>query len=78
MKNASDSEDDLWLDLVRIYLDRHDLVQASAVAAVISRPENLAAMRIEKKFDGITAADPAHFDLDKAYERLAVAVRKQE
>ncbi len=65
-QDAPDSADYLWVDLVRIYLDRRDTVQASAVAAVIVRPEELAAMRIEKTFDVITAADPDHYDLDKA------------
>jgi tetratricopeptide (TPR) repeat protein len=66
---APERADGLWLELLRIYLDRHDMVRAAAVAAVIVDPYTIVSMRIEKTFDAITTADPARFDIAAAYAR---------
>lgn len=74
-KSSADTADFLWIDLVRAYLDRHDLVQARAVAAAITRPEVIVEMRIEKTFDVITTAEPARFDVGDAYSQAVARAR---
>ncbi|MGA7710992.1 MAG: hypothetical protein WCA81_03760 [Rhizomicrobium sp.] len=65
--DASDGADYLWLDLIRFDLKWGDQTQIAKLAAVITNPNVITTMRIEKQFDAITTADPARFDLANAY-----------
>lgn len=63
-----DSADGFWGDLVRYDLKNQKYDDAKAVASRISDPTTIIGMRIEKQYDALTTADPAHYDIDAAYK----------
>jgi tetratricopeptide (TPR) repeat protein len=67
--------DALWFGLARIRLKEGDAAGAKEAAAVIGDPEVLMWMRSDKRFDALVAADPAHYDVMKAYDTMLAAER---
>jgi hypothetical protein len=58
--------DDLWIDLIGALIDRGQVDNARKVAARITRPDTIIRLRIERRYDPVTSADPARFDIAKA------------
>jgi hypothetical protein len=58
-----------WLDLVLLLVEDHQLPDAIAVANRIEDVHAIIAMRIDRRFDAIVAANPSWFDVDAAAER---------
>ena len=61
----------LWLVLATDALERQDLKRAREVARRITNSSVLVSMRIDKRFDALTSADPKLFDVQAAAEREA-------
>jgi hypothetical protein len=55
-----------WADFARLLLERGDLERAIAVSERITSPRVLVALRVDKRFDPVVRAAPAHFDIDRA------------
>ena len=68
-KNIDISVDHLWMDLTLAVLDRGEADKAGAVARKVVDPENIADMRVDRRFDPVTTKDPAWFDVGAASER---------
>lgn len=60
---------DAWRDLTQILLDKGRIAEAREVAGHVSDVYVLIAMRADRRFDDVTAADPAQFDIEAANER---------
>ncbi|HEX3847106.1 MAG TPA: hypothetical protein VHV81_06960, partial [Steroidobacteraceae bacterium] len=58
-----------WRDLSLFLLERGRSTEAVDVAAHVTDVYVLIAMRADRRFDGVVAADPAHFDIDAAAEQ---------
>jgi len=67
--------DGLWFGLARLRLARGDAAGATEAAAAIGDPEVLTWMRSDKRFDALVKADPAHYDVMKAYDALLAVER---
>jgi tetratricopeptide (TPR) repeat protein len=61
----------LWLLAATEALERKDLKRAREVSRRITDSSTLVAMRIDKRFDELTAAEPKLFDVQAAAERAA-------
>ena len=61
----------LWLALATEAIERKDLKRAREVARRIVDSSTLVAMRIDKRFDALTSAEPKLFDVQAASEREA-------
>ena len=57
--------DTLWHDLALLWLETGNAQKAAAVAARIGSVRTKLSMRIDKRFDNITRADPAAYDIDR-------------
>ena len=55
-----------WRSLTLLLLERNRLSEAVEVASRINGAEVLLSMRVDRRFDTVTAAIPAHFDIDAA------------
>jgi hypothetical protein len=64
---AAENADGLWLDLLRHDLEVHDVAEAQTIASRIVHPDIILAMNADRSFDPVVNADPAHFDIAKAY-----------
>ncbi len=58
-----------WRDLILLLIDKNQLVEAVDVSAHVSNVYVLIAMRSDRRFDAVVAANPAQFDLDAAAVR---------
>lgn len=58
-----------WRDLVLLLLERRERAEAAAVAAHVTDPYVLIAMRADRRLDSVVAANPALFDIDEAARR---------
>jgi hypothetical protein len=67
--------DRLWQRHVRYLLKAGNVAEARKVAAVITWPEFVVTARSQKLFDPLTTADPARYDIRKAYEAAAVRLK---
>jgi beta-barrel assembly-enhancing protease len=56
----------IWLDLVLMLLERDRLPEAIEVSSHVTDEYGVIAMRADRRFDAITAANPAQFDVDVA------------
>jgi beta-barrel assembly-enhancing protease len=59
----------LWLDLVLMLLERDRLPEAIEVSSRVTDEYGVVAMRVDRRFDVITMANPAQFDVDAALTR---------
>lgn len=66
---------DLWFELARLHLDAGDVPAARAVAARIDGVSNAVAMRIDRRFDPLTEADPSLVDVRAQGQRALAAMR---
>lgn len=57
--------DTLWHDLALLWLEAGEAQKAASVAARISSVRTKLSMRVDKRFDGITRADPQAYDIDR-------------
>jgi tetratricopeptide (TPR) repeat protein len=74
-ESAFRTADTLWFGLARLRLGHGDAAGAREAAAAIGDPETLIRMRSDKRFDALVAADPGHYDVMKAYDRLLAGER---
>jgi beta-barrel assembly-enhancing protease len=58
-----------WRDLTLLLLDDDQRTQALEVASHVTDPYILIAMRADRRFDSVVAANEAEFDIDAAAER---------
>jgi hypothetical protein len=58
-----------WRDLALLLLEKHRLTDAGDVAAHVTDVYVLIAMRADRHFDAVVAANPAQFDIEAAAER---------
>jgi hypothetical protein len=63
------SADDMWANLAISLLAKGDTATAIAVGNHIVSATTLAKMRVDKRFDPVTSASPAHFDIAAAQAR---------
>lgn len=59
----------IWLDLVLMLLERDRLPEAIEVSSHVTDEYGVISMRVDRRFDAITAANPAQFDVDAALKR---------
>ncbi|HXC54003.1 MAG TPA: hypothetical protein VNU97_01790 [Rhizomicrobium sp.] len=62
-----ETPDGLWLTLLRIRLERHDIHGARDLADELRAHVPLLQMHADRRFDALVQADPRHFDVMKAY-----------
>lgn len=55
----------MWKDLALLHVEHHDTVRASAVALRIDSAQTALSMRVDQRFDAITAGHPQAFDVDR-------------
>ncbi|MHA6204117.1 hypothetical protein ACXU4B_06835 [Dyella soli] len=67
----------LWRDLARLLIAQGRMDKAAAVAAQIDSARVAISMRIDKRFDGITQANPAAYDIDRIARAEVVAARER-
>lgn len=60
---------DAWADLARMLLERQQTERAIAVAAHVTAPRTLLALRVDKRFDALVQANPDRFDVGAAVAR---------
>lgn len=60
------SADYYWFDFTNILVERKEIEAAKSVSRRIRNPYFLALLKIDKRFDAITSANPAQFDMAKA------------
>jgi tetratricopeptide (TPR) repeat protein len=58
-----------WLDLALLLLEKNRLAEAMDVSTHVTDEYTLIAMRADRRFDAVVAADPANFDVDTAFKR---------
>jgi tetratricopeptide (TPR) repeat protein len=58
-----------WRDLALLLLDKDRLSEANEVAAHVTDPYVLIAMRADRRFDSVVAGNPAQFDIERAAQR---------
>ena len=58
-----------WQDLALLLLEQNRLAEAIDVATRVEDEYALISMRANRRFDAITAANPAHFDVEAALRR---------
>jgi beta-barrel assembly-enhancing protease len=69
-KRKSDIEpSSAWRDLSLGLLEKKQFLQVNAVAAHVTDPYVLIAMRADRRFDAVVAANPARFDIVAAADR---------
>jgi tetratricopeptide (TPR) repeat protein len=56
----------LWRDYAGLLVDQQRITDAQRVTRKIHRPEALLLLRLDKKFDAVTSASPADFDVPNA------------
>lgn len=54
----------MWRDLTLLLIDRKEAGRAAAVAKRITSAQVALSMRVDKRFDSVTGADPQAFDVD--------------
>jgi beta-barrel assembly-enhancing protease len=59
----------IWLDLVLMLLERDRLPGAIEVSSRVTDEYGVISMRVDRRFDAITVANPAQFDVDAALTR---------
>jgi tetratricopeptide (TPR) repeat protein len=59
----------VWRDLVRLLIDKNRFTEANDVASHITDVYVLVAMRADRRFDAVVAANSARFDIEAAAER---------
>jgi tetratricopeptide (TPR) repeat protein len=59
----------LWRDFALLLLEQNRLSEAIDVSTHVSDPYALISMRADRRFDAITGANPAQFDVDAALRR---------
>jgi beta-barrel assembly-enhancing protease len=59
----------IWLDLVLMLLERDRLPEAIEVSSHVTDEYGVISMRVDRRFDAITMANPAQFDVDAALTR---------
>jgi beta-barrel assembly-enhancing protease len=57
-----------WQDLALLLLEKNRLAEAIDVSTHVTDEYMFIAMRADRRFDAVVAADPAHFDVDAAYK----------
>ncbi|MGN6705588.1 MAG: hypothetical protein ACTHJO_05990 [Rhodanobacter sp.] len=55
----------LWRDLALLHVEHHDIARATAVALRIDSAQTALSMRVDKRFDAITAGHRQAFDVDR-------------
>jgi hypothetical protein len=60
---------DAWRDLTLLLLENGHLARALDVAQHVTSAYTLIAMRADRRFDAVVAADPGHFDVETAAKR---------
>jgi hypothetical protein len=68
-KNVDMNVDGLWMDLTLAFLDRGQVDKAGAAARKVVDPQSIADMRVDLRFDPVTSADLAWFDVRRAADR---------
>jgi tetratricopeptide (TPR) repeat protein len=58
-----------WQDLALLLLEKNRFAEAIDVSTHVTDEYTFIAMRADRRFDAVIAADPAHFDVDAAYQR---------
>jgi len=56
---------DLWRDLALLHLGRQEIARATTVALRIDSAQTALSMRVDKRYDAITASHPQAFDVDR-------------
>ncbi len=57
-----------WHDLALLLLEQNRLAEAIEVSTHVTDEYEVISMRADRRFDVVVAADPAHFDVDAAFE----------
>jgi len=65
--DAFETPDALWLTLLRIRLEHHDIHGAEDVAGELRSHVSLLQMHADRRFDALVRADSGHFDVIRAY-----------
>jgi beta-barrel assembly-enhancing protease len=60
---------ELWLRLTRLLLERGEVAEAIQVSLRITKTHDLIAMRSDRRFDAVVAANPGQFDIEAAATR---------
>lgn len=55
-----------WLNLAQLLLEQKRVAEAIEVSSHITEAFTLIQMRVDRRFDAVTTANPAHFDVDSA------------
>lgn len=55
----------MWRDLALLHVEHHDIARAGIVALRIDSAQTALSMRVDKRFDVITASHPQAFDVDR-------------
>lgn len=58
-----------WSALIRLYVEQGEQAAAISVLARENDPEQILALRVDKRFDALAASDPAHLDVEAATRR---------
>lgn len=69
--------DSLWFDLFRLYVDKGANDQAKTIAASITVPENILAMRVDNRYRAFLEATPSHGDYKAAQDAFLARDRTQ-
>jgi tetratricopeptide (TPR) repeat protein len=59
----------IWQDLALMLLEQNRLTEAIEVSTRVTDEYSVVSMRADRRFDAITAANPAQFDVDAALKR---------
>lgn len=66
---ANTVADECWMELTGLLLAGNDAAKALEVARRIDGPRQIAAMRVDRRFDALAKIDGTLFDVDRAIER---------
>jgi hypothetical protein len=65
-----------WSELAALYIEKNENDKAKEVAARITSPRTLIAMRVDKRFDALVSAVPDRFDVMAAVDRELAALEQ--
>lgn len=63
----------MWRDLALLHIEHHDIARAGAVALRIDSAQTALSMRVDRRFDAITASHPQAFDVDRLMDAQITA-----